>query len=478
MKRKLSQRIMTIALLTVVPFILTACSDAAEKTKESEETEETRVTEAVQSMDIDKLCGMWIGIGYEDNQTGRYYSMEELGSEAALYVYSENGELYADYHYANFFTQDFNGMTVVVEENTSDKDADEPVSAVLENRFDESLNRRVTLVGENELMYREVYADGGQENVISYIFLRNNSEELSRAEDYRYRETVTVATVEELAEAIHSGTKIILKEGVYNFSELDPDKLRNPDVDRLGGIGGAGAEYSIRGVVNLCLEAEDCADVTVCTELASAAVLSFEECDNVVLRGITCGHEVEPGYCTGSVICLYDSNQITIEKCRLYGCGTYGVESHNVWELTVTDTDIYECSYGLVMLSQTYDAVFANCRLTESQQLAMFELMDCGNIQFENCEISRNTANQLIYAEYCWNTVFRNCKFTENQYWIFMNDVDGEENQNVTFENCVFDENNFFIGIDFWFHTMYNHQCCDARMYVTGPDSSVGRAED
>ena len=119
---------------------------------------------------------------------------------------------------------------------------------------------------------------------------------------------------------------------------------------------------------------------------------------------------MEPGYCTGS--------------------DTYGVESHNVWGLAVTDTDIYECSYRLVTLSQTYDAVFANC------------------------------------------------KFTENQYWIFMNDVDGEENQNVTFENCVFDENNFFIGIDFWLHTMYNHQCCDARMYVTGPDSSVGRAED
>ena len=441
MKGKLLQKIMTMALFTVVSFTLTSCADMAEEIEESEETketEETHSTEVVQK-DTDKFCGMWIGIGYEDSQIGRYFSMEEIGGEAALYVYNEDGKLYADYHYANYFTQDFNGMPVVVEDNASDKDTDEPVSAVLENRWDESLSRRVTLVSENELLYREVYADGSQEEAVSYIFLRKNSEELSRAEDYRYRETVTVATVEELAEAIHSSTKIILKEGVYNFSELDPDKLRNPDVDKLGGIGGAGAEYSIRGVVNLCLEAEDGADVTVCTELASAAVLSFEECDNVVLRGITCGHEVEPGYCTGSVICLYDSNRITVEKCRLYGSGTYGVESHNVWELTVTDTDIYECSYGLVTLSQTYDAVFANCRLTESQQLAMFKLMDCGNIQFENCEISRNTANQLIYAECCWNTVFCNCKFTENQYRIFMNDVDGEENQNVTFENCVFD---------------------------------------
>lgn len=414
---------------------MTACSNA------TEEVTEKRDTEVVQSRDSDKLCGMWIGIGYEDNQTGQYCSMEETGREAALYVYSESGKLYADYHYVNFVSTDFNGMSVVVEENTSDKDTDGLVSAVLENRWDESMSRLVTLVGENELLYREVYEDEGQEETVSYIFLRENSEELSRAEDYRYRETVTVATVEELAEAIHSNTKIVLKEGVYNFSELNPDSLRNANVDKLNGIGGAGTEYSIRGVANLCLEAEDGADVTVCTELASAAVLAFDECDNVVLRGITCGHEVEPGYCTGSVIRLYDSNRITIDRCRLYGSGTYGVESHNVWGLAVTDTDIYDCSYGLVTLYQTSSAVFANCRFTESREFNMFKLSNCANVRFENCEISRNTANHMIYAEYCWNTVFYNCGFTENQYRTFLNAVDGEENCNVTFEDCTFDEN-------------------------------------
>ena len=36
---------------------------------------------------------------------------------------------------------------------------------------------------------------------------------------------------QELLEAIQSRTKIILKEGTYNFSELDCDSIKNPNIE-------------------------------------------------------------------------------------------------------------------------------------------------------------------------------------------------------------------------------------------------------
>ena len=37
--------------------------------------------------------------------------------------------------------------------------------------------------------------------------------------------------MQELVEAIQSRTKIILKEGTYNFSELDCDSIKNPNIE-------------------------------------------------------------------------------------------------------------------------------------------------------------------------------------------------------------------------------------------------------
>ncbi len=44
---------------------------------------------------------------------------------------------------------------------------------------------------------------------------------------------------------------------------------------------------------------------------------------------------------------------INIDKCSLYGCGTYRITATDSSEITVENTEIYECTYGLVELSLT-----------------------------------------------------------------------------------------------------------------------------
>lgn len=445
-------------------FMVSACSSIPIKT-EKEETvdrmsEQKNAPESEAALDIadegeqmeaetselpdeSGFCGQWILAGYEDDFGDRYYIAEDEGVDSRLSIYAKEGGLYADYHFFQYMSEDIYGISVIMEqENSSDMASDQPQSAVLKGSWDESISRRVSLLDKNELLFCETHYEMESEYTVYYTYFREGSEELENAAERRYRETVTVTDIEGLASAIRSRTKIILKEGIYNFSELDERSIQNPNIDKIEN-GDMDAEYVITGVTDLCLEAEEGADVTICIELASAKVFSFEACQNIILRGLTCGHEVAPGYCTGSVIYAYDSDNLTIESCRLYGSGTYGVETQNVWGLTVEDTEIYDCTYGLVSLSLTANAVFADCRLSDSQGFSMFEICNCSNICFETCEITGNIVDSIYYSfinsNDSWDVVFRDCVFKGNTYATLVNEVDTSENDTVVFDNCSVD---------------------------------------
>ena len=98
----------------------------------------------------------------------------------------------------------------------------------------EQMTRTVTLIGKNELRYCERYSglECDADHMLIATYLRDGSKELEQSAEYQYLNEVTVSTVQELIEAIQNRTKIILKEGVYNFSEVDCDSIdleRKPD---------------------------------------------------------------------------------------------------------------------------------------------------------------------------------------------------------------------------------------------------------
>lgn len=86
---------------------------------------------------------------------------------------------------------------------------------------------------ENGLRYceQELWREMGLEHVMICTYLRKDSKEMEQKKEYQYVDEVTVSTVQELVEAIQSRTKIILKEGTYNFSELDCDSIKNPNIE-------------------------------------------------------------------------------------------------------------------------------------------------------------------------------------------------------------------------------------------------------
>ncbi|MFT6149722.1 MAG: hypothetical protein ACJAUH_002416 [Saprospiraceae bacterium] len=83
----------------------------------------------------------------------------------------------------------------------------------------------------------------------------------------------------------------------------------------------------------------------------SEDVVVVEFSENVVLKNFKATH-IEPEGpigCTGSVIQVRESSEISIEKCELNGSGIIGVVAYNTKSLSVIDNYIYNnSSYGVL----------------------------------------------------------------------------------------------------------------------------------
>ena len=97
--------------------------------------------------------------------------------------------------------------------------------------------------------------------------------------------------------------------------------------------------------------------VRLVTENGYADVMTLSYCDGAVLKGLVLGHEVKKGECDANVLKLLTSQSVNVENCSLFGCGTYGIYGEDAAVLTVTGTEIYECTNGILNLSETSHTV-------------------------------------------------------------------------------------------------------------------------
>lgn len=94
-----------------------------------------------------------------------------------------------------------------------------------------------------------------------------------------------------------------------------------------------------------------------------ANVLGFEFCNDLVLTGFTAGHAQAPGDCTGGVLNLESCNNVTVDTCRLYGCGTMGISAFSCTEMNILDTEIYHCSFGGASFYVSDGITFSGCSI-------------------------------------------------------------------------------------------------------------------
>ena len=261
---------------------------------------------------------------------------------------------------------------------------------------------------------------------------------------------VTVSTVDELLEAIAPETVITLKAGEYDLSkastygtEQHGDYWRWQDAYD-------GYELVIEGLGYLTIQGEGMDKVTITAVPRYATVLNFNTCNNITLKGFTAGHTEAPAFCAGNVLGFDNCRETTIDECGMFGCGVLGISAQNCTDMTVTDSVIYDCSYGAVYLYGTRNVLFDGCTIRDHAAAwtdpvsFLFQTDSCENIVIRNSVVKDNYAQCLLMMGYSRNVVFAGNKVEKNG---FLSGVFSSYRNSPVVEGCSFTDN----SINTWY---------------------------
>ena len=262
--------------------------------------------------------------------------------------------------------------------------------------------------------------------------------------------TVYVSTVEDFMAAIGPGRQIFLAPGTYNLTDwvdsvmaggydVASHETGNPYVKL--DLVNDGFEIIILGVTNLSISTNDVyagetAEIVV--EPRYANVLTFLDCDKVLLDDLVLGHTPDQGYCTGGVLRFADCGRIALSNLDLYGCGTYGVIAERCDSIWTIYSVIRECSYGLVSLAQVSDARFGSCEFRDCEGYDMIGLRDGCRALFQDCTFLNNTwetkwSRFLSMDENC-EAAFLGCTLDQTAYDDLTGSIEGKD---VTLEDLT-----------------------------------------
>ena len=197
--------------------------------------------------------------------------------------------------------------------------------------------------------------------------------------------TVTVTTADEFLAAVAPNTEIIVdaelidwsKAAGYGTAKGEYYRWENPF---------DGPELIITGVSNLTIRGagEDHTANVLSAVPRYAYVVMFENCSNIYVKGLTVGHTEEPGSCRGGVLGFRNSQDILVEDCGLYGCGTIGVMGESSKNMQIVNNDIYECSVAGVEFTNCDDVNVDGCTIrdigTAEYPGLDFRVYSCGTI--------------------------------------------------------------------------------------------------
>ena len=250
---------------------------------------------------------------------------------------------------------------------------------------------------------------------------------------------VLVSTVDELLAAIAPNAVIVLREGDYDLSaasDYGTEDLRGAYRWEL--VYG-GCQLVISEVPGLRLIAQGAVNILATSRYAE--VLSFRSCWDLKLEGLTLGHTQEPGGCSAGVLNLYDCDNVTVDSCRLFGCGTTGVTASSSRAVSLRGTVIDSCSYSAVSADNCRDLRLEDCALRDCglSQLgpggSLVYTERCAGFALVNCEITGNRVNQLLQNQWSNQVYLLGCRVENNRV---MDSVFLLVGRSVTVDKCAF----------------------------------------
>lgn len=254
---------------------------------------------------------------------------------------------------------------------------------------------------------------------------------------HAYWDTVRVHTAIEFANALQSDRMIIVEgEG---FSLGQPTEYLTEGSNEYLQIQEVydGKELVVSGLYKLAIIGAGATPVHLYTDPQYGDVIEFKNCNDILIKNIRGGHYPEKGACVGGVFNFQNCQNVTLENCRLYGSGVQGIEASNTHSLTVRNTDIYECVYYIMYLSECSKVRFEDCHFYNNEEFEQINLKDSWDVEFSHCRFTNNrTGSYGSFFSTRGSTIqMSHCTFTENQFQQL-----SEGGEGLSFQSCTFEK--------------------------------------
>ncbi len=251
---------------------------------------------------------------------------------------------------------------------------------------------------------------------------------------------ITVSTAQELADAIGSDRVIQLKPGEYDLSKVEQHYLENvywqEEYD--------GSDVIIRKVQNLCIRAS--ADgqgrPRIIVHPSYVHVLTFEDCRNIDIDGITMGHWPDAGFCTGGVLRVRKSANVKVSNCDLFGCGTEGLNLEDIDTIDVKNCSIYDCTSDLMTMVHCKSVTIEDTSFLRNLDMyGGINVEHCDKVAFNRCRIEGNSIppaagdSALFHINSSGDVVATDCVIRNNNVSGIVNDEKALKLVNAVTEN-------------------------------------------
>ena len=256
--------------------------------------------------------------------------------------------------------------------------------------------------------------------------------------------SITVSTVDELLAAIAPNAKIVLREGEYDLSAAS-DYGKGGGEYYIWNEVYDGYELLIRSADGISLSTERGAKVSLSALPRYANVLAFENTKNITLNGLTLGHTVEPGFCSGGVLWLNKVQNAEVNDCALFGCGTIGINAYQSRNIYASNCEIYDCSQNAVMSENCKDVRLLDSRVHNCEG-ELFRVNGTEGFAVVNSVIENNNVSYLLSTAYSSEVYLLGCDTKDNYFSEAAFRISGLA---PTVDKCSLHNNNFMA----WFNS-------------------------
>ena len=124
--------------------------------------------------------------------------------------------------------------------------------------------------------------------------------------------------------------------------------------------------------------------------------LYFINCDHCEVHNLIIGH-TEGGYCSGGVIGVRGGRQNMVKDCDLYGCGTYGLDLIETTDFGMINSNIHDCTYGIMQLRSCMAVRFNKCDFFSNREYTLIEGWGNEGLSFSECRFFANWGDAPLF---------------------------------------------------------------------------------